>query len=217
MPPAQRHRLPPAAGAPETEGATGTLGVVLPLSGPLAEFGEQSLMGVLLAARVFEESDTEVRVLVRDSQGRPELAAEAVRDLAADDDVTAIVGPLAGGECEAAAAAAEQAEVPLLTLTSRAQIAATRPHVLRLRTRPDEEVSHGGVRIFGPTNLAAESARGASRMYSRNLLALVRHLNGEEGELKYDLSDELVSGALLTHRGEVMNPRIRDRAQEAGQ
>ncbi len=82
-------------------------------------------------------------------------------------------------------------------------------------TRPDEEVSHGGVRIFGPTNLAAESARGASRMYSRNLLALVRYLNGEEGELNFDLSDELVSGALLTHRGEVMNPRIRDRAEEA--
>ncbi len=83
-------------------------------------------------------------------------------------------------------------------------------------TRPDEEVNHGGVRIFGPTNLAAESARGASRMYSRNLLALIRHLNGEEGELHYDLGDELVAGALLTHRGEVMNPRIRDRAEEAG-
>jgi ABC-type branched-subunit amino acid transport system substrate-binding protein len=54
--------------------------------------------------------------------------------------VVAIVGPLLAGECEAAAAAAEAAGVPLLTLTGRTEIARERPHVFRLRTTPGEEV-----------------------------------------------------------------------------
>lgn len=126
---------------PSTDGAEGALGVVLPLSGPLADFGEETLQGILLAAQVFEESGgSAVRVVVRDSRGRPEGAVEAVRELAEDGEVSAILGPLAAAECEAAAAAAERARIPLLALTSREEIAASRPYVLRLRTLPREEV-----------------------------------------------------------------------------
>ena len=39
---------------PSTEGAVGVLGVVLPLSGPYASYGEESLRGVLLAAGIFD-------------------------------------------------------------------------------------------------------------------------------------------------------------------
>ncbi len=147
-----RHR-----GAPETGGAEGGLGVVLPLSGSFADFGEASLRGILLAADVFDPDGTsDVRVLIRDSRGRPERAAEAVRDLADHDEVSAILGPLAAPECEAAAAAAEEEGVPLLALTAREEIAAARSQVLRLRTMPREEVealvSHamqaGGARSF---------------------------------------------------------------------
>ncbi len=126
---------------PATSGARGSLGVVLPLSGSFADFGEASLRGMLLAARVFEpDAETEVRLLIRDSAGRPERAAEAVRELAGRDEVAAIVGPIAAPECEAAAVAAEQEEVPLLTLSSRQEITTARAQVLRLRTMPSEEV-----------------------------------------------------------------------------
>jgi len=37
---------------PSTEGATGTLGLILPLSGRFASYGEESLRGALLAARM---------------------------------------------------------------------------------------------------------------------------------------------------------------------
>ena len=39
---------------PDTAGATGTIGVVLPLSGSFAPFGEESLQGILLAAGLFD-------------------------------------------------------------------------------------------------------------------------------------------------------------------
>lgn len=131
---------------PDTAGASGTLGVVLPLTGPFAHFGEESLHGVMLAAGVFAppgRSETnaapQLRVLVRDSAGDPERARAAVHELADDESVVAILGPLLSGECEAAAAAAQERGIPLLTLTSREEIAHMRSFVFRLRTRPVEE------------------------------------------------------------------------------
>jgi ABC-type branched-subunit amino acid transport system substrate-binding protein/predicted negative regulator of RcsB-dependent stress response len=125
-----------------TEGARGTLGAVLPLSGRFSRFGEQSLQGVLLAAGVFgsDGAGPQVRVLVRDSAGRPDRAAEAVRELAARDDVIGIVGPLLADESSAAAEAAEAAGVPLLALAAREEIGRERPHVFRVRALPREEV-----------------------------------------------------------------------------
>ncbi len=125
---------------PPTADAVGTIGVVLPLSGRFAHFGEQSLQGILLATGVFGEENASVRVAIRDSAGRPERAAAAVRDLARDERVVAIVGPLLAGECESAARAADDEGIPLVTLTARPEVARDRPHVFRVRTMPQEEV-----------------------------------------------------------------------------
>ncbi len=130
---------------PSTAGAQGTLGVVLPLSGPFAKLGEESLRGILLAAGIFPEAaqtlPPRMRLLVRDTAGRPELAAQAVRELAAREEVVAIVGPLVSAECEAAAAEAEALRVPLLALTSHEEVAKGRSHIFRLRTLPSDEVA----------------------------------------------------------------------------
>ena len=128
---------------PDTTTARGVLGVVLPLSGPFAGFGEQALHGVLLAAGVFPNGSIAarpgVRIAVRDSGSDPARAAAAVRELAADPAVIAIVGPLVSATCESAAREAEAANVPLLALTSREDVTNQREWVFRLRTRPIEE------------------------------------------------------------------------------
>ena len=130
---------------PSTRSAAGSIGVVLPLTGDFASLGEETLRGILLAAGAFgESSDTErrpnIRISIRDSGGSPARAAQAVRDLARQRSVSAIIGPLLSEECEAAAAAAEAARVPLLALTSREEVARNRSYVFRLRTRPADEV-----------------------------------------------------------------------------
>lgn len=118
--------------APDWSDARGTLGAVLPLSGPFAGFGEECLRGVLTAAGIFGAHDgADVRVLVRDSGGSAEGAAAAVEQLASDGSVSAIVGPLLASEAEAAAAAAEARRIPLLTLTGRDDVARSRPYVFR--------------------------------------------------------------------------------------
>jgi ABC-type branched-subunit amino acid transport system substrate-binding protein/predicted negative regulator of RcsB-dependent stress response len=131
-------------GLPSTGSAQGTIGVVLPLSGDFAAFGQEALRGILLAAGTFDaqlpiEQRPRVRIEIRDSGGLPGLAAAAVRELAQEAGVAAIIGPLLAKESEAAAVAAEIQRVPLLALTSRQEVASGRSHVFRLRTTPSDE------------------------------------------------------------------------------
>jgi NAD(P) transhydrogenase subunit alpha len=73
-----------------------------------------------------------------------------------------------------------------------------------------KEVDHGGVKIFGPANLPAETPRDASSLYARNVWALVKLLLSEEEGLSLDLEDEIIDGALLTHGGEVRHAPTRE-------
>jgi H+-translocating NAD(P) transhydrogenase subunit alpha len=67
-------------------------------------------------------------------------------------------------------------------------------------TRPGEEVVAEGVTIVGLTNLPSMMAYDASRLYSRNVAALLQHL-APEGALKLDEEDEIVAGARVTREG----------------
>jgi len=134
-----------SVGLPSTDSAQGVIGVVLPLSGNFAAFGQEALRGILLAAGTFDtqipiDQRPRIRIVVRDSGGSPAAAAAAVRDLAQEEGVTAIIGPLLSEECEAAAVTAEIQRVPLLALTSRMEVASGRSYVFRVRTMPSDEV-----------------------------------------------------------------------------
>ncbi len=69
-------------------------------------------------------------------------------------------------------------------------------------TRPGQTVVEQGVTIFGPLNLPAELPWHASTLYSRNLTSFVLAF-WKDGRFAVDLDDEIIRGALVTHRGEV--------------
>lgn len=71
---------------------------------------------------------------------------------------------------------------------------------------PDQVVEIGGVRIHGPTNLAAHVSGDASRMYSRNLETMLDRLAGLDGELA---EDAIFSEATVVIAGEPRHPRTR--------
>ncbi|MCP3860853.1 MAG: NAD(P)(+) transhydrogenase (Re/Si-specific) subunit alpha, partial [Phycisphaeraceae bacterium] len=87
---------------------------------------------------------------------------------------------------------------------------------------PDIMVDVGGVHIFGPTNLPAQIPHDSSRMYARNLVALLERTRTDEG-FQIDLEDEIIGGTTITHNGDVVHPRSRqllglaDRAAEPTQ
>jgi NAD(P) transhydrogenase subunit alpha len=66
-------------------------------------------------------------------------------------------------------------------------------------TQPDEEVSHQGVTILGPTNLPSTMPFHASQLYARNASSLLQHL-APEGELVLDFDDEITAGACVTRQ-----------------
>lgn len=99
------------------------VGVLLPLSGNREVFGREVLHGIMQAVRLFDRSEKGAyRVIVRDTQGDPQIAARLVAELAEDSTVLAIIGPLLGECAEAAVAEAEKRAMPLITLTTRERI-----------------------------------------------------------------------------------------------
>jgi NAD(P) transhydrogenase subunit alpha len=72
-------------------------------------------------------------------------------------------------------------------------------------TRPDEVVVHEGVTILGHTDLVSRMAHPASRFFSANVVNLLDLMTGEQG-FAVDLDDEIVRGATVAHRGEVLPP-----------
>jgi NAD(P) transhydrogenase subunit alpha len=75
-------------------------------------------------------------------------------------------------------------------------------------TRAGETVVHDGVKIVGPLNLPASLPYHASEMYARNLFNLLKPAL-QKGELAIDWSDEVFSGAALTHDGQIKNEAAR--------
>jgi H+-translocating NAD(P) transhydrogenase subunit alpha len=70
-------------------------------------------------------------------------------------------------------------------------------------TQPGTEVVESGVTIVGLTNLASTMAFDASRLYSRNVTALLQHL-APEAALTLDFDDEITAGACVTRREQVV-------------
>jgi H+-translocating NAD(P) transhydrogenase subunit alpha len=76
-------------------------------------------------------------------------------------------------------------------------------------TRPDEIIVEHGVTIVGTVNLASSVPYHASQMYAKNVTNFLLHIV-KDGKLALNLEDEITRSTLLTHQGEVVNPRVRE-------
>ena len=76
-------------------------------------------------------------------------------------------------------------------------------------TRVGEKFVTGGVTIIGWANLASSVPHDASQLYARNMVAFLTHLV-KEGRPRLDADDEIIRSTLVTHRGEVVNARVRE-------
>jgi NAD(P) transhydrogenase subunit alpha len=75
-------------------------------------------------------------------------------------------------------------------------------------TESGQVVVKHGVTIIGPVNLASEVAKHASQMYSNNVTTFLKSLV-KDGQLTLNLTDEVISGTLVTYRGKVVHPLVR--------
>jgi NAD(P) transhydrogenase subunit alpha len=76
-------------------------------------------------------------------------------------------------------------------------------------TQPGKVIDHNGITIDGSFNIPGTMPIHASQVYAKNISALVMYLC-PDGELKLDMDDEIVSGSLFTHNGEITNERTKE-------
>lgn len=74
-------------------------------------------------------------------------------------------------------------------------------------SKPDEVVERDGVTVIAPTNLAATVPVHASQLYSRNVTAFLSPII-KEGEIKLDMTDDVVGPSCVTHEGRWVNSRV---------
>lgn len=106
----------PAPAVPEKPArADIRVGILLPLSGPYADVGQNLVNAITMA--LFDSGDGRITLLPTDTKGTIAGAAEAAADVLAKD-VDIILGPLLAGEVRAAAAPAQASGVPLIAFSS---------------------------------------------------------------------------------------------------
>lgn len=81
-------------------------------------------------------------------------------------------------------------------------------------TKAGELVEKNGVKIFGPVNLPSLLPAHASEMYAKNLYYLLLHLTKEGKSLDLNWQDEIISGSVLTHAGEIKHAATQKRVAE---
>jgi len=116
-----------------TGGAGGTsgqktirIGVVMPMTGPVAIAGEYTKMGLDLMLQEVEDAGGidvggekyMVEFLYEDNESKPEITVNAFNKLIGQDKVIAIIGTDASGTTIAAASVAQQAKVPVVATTA---------------------------------------------------------------------------------------------------
>ena len=118
------------------------VGVLLPLSGKYAVYGESALHGVECAAGVYEPciGPAGLRMVIRDSEGALGGAAGAVDELAAEG-VVAIVGPLSSANAVEAASRAQQLGIPMISISQREGVAEVGDFVFRNSVSDVSEMS----------------------------------------------------------------------------
>ena len=76
-------------------------------------------------------------------------------------------------------------------------------------TQPGDIIKHKGVTIDGRLNLPSQVPHHASQMLSKNIAKLLGDII-KEGEVQFDMDNEIVKGCLLTHEGKIIHEMTRN-------
>jgi ABC-type branched-subunit amino acid transport system substrate-binding protein len=124
-----------AAAARLSPGSRPAVGALLPLSGELTHIGNKVKQGLELAA-----ADSGVDLVFRDTRNGPGAVAGLVQELAQEQSLLAIVGPLTAGVAQAAAEAAQTQGLPLITLSQKDGLSGVGPYIFQAFLTPGQQV-----------------------------------------------------------------------------
>jgi branched-chain amino acid transport system substrate-binding protein len=93
------------------------VGVLTPLTGDYSNYGESMLKGINLALQ-YSFMQTEVELVVKDTEGDPIKGTSLSKELIEDDEVISIIGPLKSESTMRAGMAVGEAQIPLISPTA---------------------------------------------------------------------------------------------------
>ena len=76
-------------------------------------------------------------------------------------------------------------------------------------TKGGEILNHNEVIIDGTLNLPGSMPIHASQLYAKNITSFISYMC-PEGKLNLDMEDEIISGAMFTHNGEIVNEMTKE-------
>lgn len=177
------------------------IGVILPFKGNYAQFGDDALNGILLAAQVFGGKDKTVNVIVKNVGPDPASAEAAVAELSNDPRVAGLIGPLLSSAAEDTVRAAQKNRVPIITLSQKEGITEAGEYVFRDFLTPRSQtaaVADYASRTLGKkrfavlhpkSNYGVELARSFEKEVKRLGGEIVKTASYEQGTT--DFSDEM--------------------------
>lgn len=76
-------------------------------------------------------------------------------------------------------------------------------------TEHGKNIKKYGVNIVGPNNLPSQLSLHASKLYSKNMYALLNLLI-EDGKPNFNFEDEILLKTTITHQGEIISPMLKN-------
>jgi len=159
-----------------------SIGVLLPLSGRYASYGELVKKGLELSVQEHNQTRLPVRLIFRDTAVEGATVSQLVSSLTDDEKVMAIIGPLLGAEADEAVSRAQLEMVPLLTLSQRSGLPQRGDYIFRDSLTAEQQVQslvryaidnqHISYSILHPQNRLGEEM-------TRLFVDEVRRLGGE--------------------------------------
>ncbi len=136
------------------------LACLMPLTGtPAAKYGQQVLQGLRLAFANFQAQTDGFRanLVVHDTQGDSEKAKELLRQIAGQESVIGVIGPLTSKVSGELAPLAEELKMPMLAISQKEGLGGQGSHVFRLFLTPQAQaqaVARYAVQVLGMNKLA---------------------------------------------------------------
>lgn len=128
-------QLPPA----EIQAAPGayysedpyTIGTILPLTGRNARLGQKVLRSLQMGLGLGKDPKSRFKLVIYDSEGEPEIAAQRFDEMISKDKPIAFVGPLLSRNAVTVAEKAQSYRIPAIALSQKSKLTDVGPFVFR--------------------------------------------------------------------------------------
>ena len=162
------------------------VGCLLPLSGPFAIYGQEVLNGLELGLDIFQEGNEDlstIELVIRDTGGDPEIAIEAIKELAEEERAIVTIGPLISKVAEGVVEKAQEFGIPIITLSQSEGITEKGEMVFQNCLTPEDQIRSLINKVIGEMGLKRFAilypANGYGRYFMNKLWDKVESQGGE--------------------------------------